>query len=327
MNTLSVKAIYLLGVGAWLIGAFASLAMWRKPALARRICCGTALVGSVLGGLAAILGFEGKRNIGFFGFLFHLLLLSLTIVFTAANAFFFLIGWEVMALAAYGLVAFYHEREESRSAGLLYVIMAHIDVGCLLLGFSLLIQASGSTDFASFHTAAAQLSGGRQAIAFVLFFLGFGIKAGVIPFHIWLPAAHPVAPGPISALLSGIVLKAGIYGMVRIFMDSLGGVPSWAGLLVHRHHPDGARRRPDFPRCGTPTTCRSRPDRFDVSHHESCDLQVSFIPGRRVGTAFNRHAQHGGTGRPHPSHAGDSFLFPDWRDRHLRASPAERVCQ
>src|SRR5229473_3044369 len=176
--------------------------------------------------------FEARRNIGFFGFLFHLLLLSLTIVFTAANAFLFLIGWEVMALAAYGLVAFYHEREESRSAGLLYVIMAHIDVGCLLLGFSLLIQASGSTDFASFHTAAAQLSGGRQAIAFVLFFLGFGIKAGVIPFHIWLPAAHPVAPGPISALLSGIVLKAGIYGMVRIFMDSLGGVPSWAGLLV-----------------------------------------------------------------------------------------------
>src|SRR6266851_541039 len=112
--------------------------------------------------------FEGKRNIGFFGFLFHLLLLSLTIVFTAANAFLFLIGWEVMALAAYGLVTFYHEQRESRRAGLLYIVMAHIDAGCLLLGFSLLIQASGSTDFASFHTAAAQLSGGRQAIAFVL---------------------------------------------------------------------------------------------------------------------------------------------------------------
>jgi len=176
--------------------------------------------------------FEGKKNIGFFGFLFHLLLLSLTIVFTAANAFLFLISWEVMALAAYGLVTFYHEDRETRRAGLLYIVMAHVDAGCLLLGFALLMHVSGSADFASFHTAAMQLSGAQQAAAFLLFFLGFGIKAGVIPFHIWLPAAHPVAPSNISALLSGIVLKVGIYGMVRIFLDGLGVLPSWAGLLV-----------------------------------------------------------------------------------------------
>src|ERR1035437_6961632 len=176
--------------------------------------------------------FEGKRNIGVFAFLFHLLLLSLTIVFTAANAFLFLIAWEVMALAAYGLVTFYHEDRETIRAGLLYVIMAHIDAGCLLLGFALLIHASGSAEFASFRPIAAQLSGGEQIAAFVFFFLGFGIKAGVIPFHIWLPAAHPVAPSNVSALLSGIVIKTGIYGMTRIFLDSLGGVPSWAGLLV-----------------------------------------------------------------------------------------------
>src|SRR6266545_7216913 len=173
--------------------------------------------------------FEGRRNIGFFGLLFHLLLLTLTIVFTADNAFLFLIAWEVMALASYGLVAFYHEQRESRQAGLLYLIMAHADVGCLLLGFALLIQGSGSAEFSSFHSAAAQLSNTRQSAAFVFFFLGFGIKAGVIPFHIWLPAAHPVAPSNVSALLSGIVIKTGIYGMARIFLDSLGGVPSWAG--------------------------------------------------------------------------------------------------
>src|SRR5229473_2389440 len=176
--------------------------------------------------------FERKRNIGFFGFLFHLLLLSLTIVFTAANAFLFLIGWEVMALAAYGLVTFYHEDRETRRAGLLYIVMAHIDAGCLLLGFALLMQVSGSADFANFRTAAVHLSSSQQAVAFGLFFVGFGIKAGVIPFHIWLPAAHPVAPSNISSLLSGIVLKAGIYGMVRIFLDGLGVLPSWAGLLV-----------------------------------------------------------------------------------------------
>jgi hydrogenase-4 component B len=176
--------------------------------------------------------FEGKRNLGFFGLLFHLLLLSLTIVFTASNALLFLSAWEVMALAAYGLVAFYHEDRGTRQAGLLYIVMAHIDAGCLLLGFALLMRVSGSADFASFRSAAIQLSGSQQAVAFVLFFLGFGIKAGVIPFHIWLPAAHPVAPSNISSLLSGIVLKAGIYGMARIFLDALGVLPSWAGLLV-----------------------------------------------------------------------------------------------
>ena len=284
MSTLPVAATFVLGVATYSTGACASLASWRKPALARYICCGTALAGASLEGLAAVLGilqgtairwsvpsgiplfaysfsydalggffnlilailtiavsiysfgylkeFEGRRNIGFFGFLFHLTLLSLTIIFTAANAFLFLIAWEVMALATYGLVTFYHEQRESRQAGLLYLIMAHADVGCLLLGFALLIQGSGSTEFASFHAAAAQLSSTRQSAAFVLFFLGFGIKAGVIPFHIWLPAAHPVAPSNMSALLSGIVIKTGIYGMTRIFLDSLGGVPSWAGLAV-----------------------------------------------------------------------------------------------
>src|SRR6266849_4589920 len=284
MNTLPVGPAFALSLAAYLTGALASLAAWRKPALCRCICCGSALAGASFGGLAAVLGilqgtplrwsissgiplfaysfdydalagffnltlailagavsiysfgylkeFEGKRNIGFFGFLFHLLLLSLTIVFTAANAFLFLIGWVVMALVAYGLVTFYHEDRETRRAGLLYIVMAHIDAGCLLLGFALLMQVSGSADFASFRTAAVHLSTSQQAVAFVLFFVGFGINAGVIPFHIWLPAAHPVAPSNISSLLSGVVLKAGIYGMARIFLVGLGVLPSWAGLLV-----------------------------------------------------------------------------------------------
>jgi hydrogenase-4 component B len=284
MNTLPVGETFALGLAAYSTGAIACLASWRKPALARYLCCSLALAGGVLQGLAAVLSglqgtpvrwsissgvplfgysfaydalagffnltlavlatavaiysvgylkeFESRRNISLFGFLYHILLLSLTIVFTAANAFLFLIAWEVMALAAYGLVTFYHEDRETRRAGLLYIIMAHIDVGCLLLGFALLTQASGSAEFASFRTAGAHLSNSQQATAFVLFFLGFGIKAGVIPFHIWLPAAHPVAPSNISALLSGIVIKTGIYGMARIFLDALGVLPAWAGVLV-----------------------------------------------------------------------------------------------
>src|SRR6266852_8445143 len=211
---LSLETVFALSVAAYLTGAVVSLACWRKPALARRVCCSAALAGAALGGLTSVLGilrgtpvawsvpsgiplfsysfsydalagffnlalvipvaavsiysfgylkeFEGKRNVGVFGFLFHLLLLSLTIVFTAANAFLFLIAWEVMALAAYGLVTFYHEDRETRRAGLLYVIMAHIDAGCLLLGFALLTQASGRAEFASFRTAGAQLPNSQQ---------------------------------------------------------------------------------------------------------------------------------------------------------------------
>jgi len=284
MNSLPVGETFALGLLTYAVGAFASLVSWRRPALARYLCCGSALAGAVLEGCAAILGllqgtpvrwsissgvplfaysfsydalagflnltlailvaavaiysfsylkeFEGRRNIGIFSLLFHLLLLSLTIVFTSANAFLFLIAWEVMALAAYGLVTFYHEDPEARRAGLLYIVMAHMDVGCLLLGFALLTQASGSAEFASFRLVAAGLSRSQQAVAFVLFFLGFSIKAGVIPFHIWLPAAHPVAPSNISSLLSGIVIKTGIYGMARIFFDALGVLPAWAGVTV-----------------------------------------------------------------------------------------------
>lgn len=272
----------MLSVAAYATGASASVASWRRPALARYICCGTALAGAGFGAVAYILSiiqgtparwsissgiplfaysfeydalagffnlvlavltiavaiysfsylkeFEGKRSLGMFGFLLNLLLLSLAIVFTAGNAFLFLIGWEVMALASYGLVVFHHSDPESRRAGLLYIIMSHIDAGCLLLGFALLIQAGGDANFATFRIA--HLSSAQQAGAFVLFFLGFGIKAGVIPFHVWLPAAHPVAPSNISALLSGVVIKAGIYGMARIFFDMLGLLPSWVGLLV-----------------------------------------------------------------------------------------------
>src|SRR5260370_37838468 len=239
MNTLPLGMIFALSVAAYLTGACASLECWRKPALARLVCCSAALAGAALGGLTSVLGifrgtpvawsapsgiplfaysfsydalagffnlalaipvvavsiysfgylkeFEDKRNIGFFGFLFHLLLLSLTIVFTAANAFLFLIAWEVMALAAYGLVTFYHADRETSQAGLLYIIMAHVDAGCLLLGFSLLIDASGSAGVASFHPIATRLSGAQQTPAFLLFFLGFALKPGLIPFHISLP--------------------------------------------------------------------------------------------------------------------------------------------
>jgi len=179
---------------------------------------------------------EGQKDnggaLGVLGFFYNLSLLSLTAVFTASNAFFFLIAWEVMALTAYCLITFEHWKEVTRQAGLLFFIMSHAGTGCLLFGFLLLNSFSGSLDFSAFAASSGKLNGVSQAAVFVLFLVGFGVKAGVMPFHIWLPEAHPAAPSNISALMSGIVIKTGIYGIARVSFEFLGAPPLWAGTIV-----------------------------------------------------------------------------------------------
>jgi hydrogenase-4 component B len=175
---------------------------------------------------------EKRSNVGVLGFFYNILLLSLVLVFTASNVFFFLVAWEVMALAAYCLVSFEHEKEETRRAGILFLIMSHAGTGLLLIAFLVLAVAGGGLSFSTFHLLASQLPPWEQGSVFVLFFLGFGVKAGIIPIHVWLPAAHPVAPSNISALMSGIVIKAGIYGMARVFFDFFDVPPLWTGILV-----------------------------------------------------------------------------------------------
>ncbi|MGA2854331.1 MAG: proton-conducting transporter membrane subunit, partial [Verrucomicrobiota bacterium] len=195
-------------------------------------------------------GFYGRKNVGVLGAFFNLLLLATTVVFLAGNAFFFLIAWEIMALTAYCLVSFEHEKVETRNAGVLFFVMSHIGTGCLILGFLLLFQASGSYDFDDFHSLAGKFSAAfhdrnnpnfpddlrnlllHRDIAFLLFLIGFGVKAGIVPLHIWLPAAHPVAPSNVSALMSGVLIKTGIYGLTRVLFDFLGTPPDWWGVTV-----------------------------------------------------------------------------------------------
>lgn len=177
-------------------------------------------------------GFFGRKNVGILGALFNLLLLSTAVVFVADNIWPFLIAWELMALSAFCLVSFEHEQPDTRKAGVLYFIMSHIDAGCILLGFLFLFQASGDFSFASLHAAAAGMSAGSRNAAFVLFLLGFGIKAGIVPLHIWLPVAHPVAPSNVSALMSGVIIKTGIYGLARVLFDFLGHAPLWWGVTI-----------------------------------------------------------------------------------------------
>ena len=180
-------------------------------------------------------GFDARKPVGVFCFFYSLLLISLTAVFTAANAVLFLIAWELMALAAYFLVSFDHEKDETRRAGTLFFIMSHAGTGALLVAFLLLGTWAGSFDFSAFHLAGQTLTPIQQGSLFLLFFLGFGVKAGMIPVHVWLPAAHPAAPSNVSALMSAILIKTGIYGIHAGLFRPSGNPPVVVG-------PAGARR-------------------------------------------------------------------------------------
>ena len=172
------------------------------------------------------------RRPGLFCCFLNLQFLSLTLVFTASNAVFFLIAWELVVVTSYFLVVTDHESEETRRGGMLYMLMSRGGTGLLFIGFLLLAGAAGSMEFQAMHGSGDKLSPVLGGVAFLLLFFGFGVKAGIIPLHIWLPAAHPVAPSNVSALMSGIVIKTGIYGMARVFFDFYGVLPIWAGMLV-----------------------------------------------------------------------------------------------
>ena len=165
---------------------------------------------------------NGRRFRLFYG----LLAASLLLVLAADNSLLFLFAWEVMAIAAFFLVTTEQERAEARRAGFIYLVSAHAGALALFAMFVLLADQTGSLHF----PAAASLTGGG-ALIFVLALLGFGVKAGLMPLHIWLPPAHAAAPSHASALLSGIVLKTGIYGLLRL-TSFYATVPAWWGWTV-----------------------------------------------------------------------------------------------
>jgi hydrogenase-4 component B len=172
-----------------------------------------------------------RRSV-FLGVAFNVLLGALELVFVAGDAITFLFAWELMTLATAALVATEHHARANRLAAYLYLVMSHVGTGCLIAGFLTLAAASGSLSFSAL-LAGHVVSGPLRDGLFALFFVGFGVKAGVIPFHVWLPEAHPAAPTNISALMSAVLLKAGIYGIVRVCAFGL-GVPrlSWGVIVV-----------------------------------------------------------------------------------------------
>jgi hydrogenase-4 component B len=160
---------------------------------------------------------------------YHLFLASMGFVLLADDAYAFMLAWETMALSSYFLVTTQHRIPEIRRAGFLYLLMAHLGAIAILLSFGIL--QGGSWHFTFDAMRAAHLRTDWATLAFCLALVGFGAKAGLVPLHVWLPEAHPAAPSPVSALMSGVMLEIALYGMIRVSFDLLGQPLWWWGLL------------------------------------------------------------------------------------------------
>jgi hydrogenase-4 component B len=161
---------------------------------------------------------------------YHTFLAAMALVLIADDAYVFMLAWETMALASYFLVTTDHHLAEVRRAGFLYLLIAHIGAIAILLCFGVLQGGSGDYTFGSMRSVI--LPGAWGSIAFLLALFGFGAKAGLLPLHIWLPEAHPAAPSPVSALMSGVMLKTAIYGLLRVTFDLLNGQLWWWGVVA-----------------------------------------------------------------------------------------------
>jgi len=154
-----------------------------------------------------------KQPLSVLGLFTGLFILGMLLVLLADDAFVFMVSWELMSVSSYFLVAYQHQYAANRRAAFLYLLMAHVGALAILLGFGVLAGFSGGYTFEAMRTA--NLSATWASIAFALAFFGFGMKAGIVPLHAWLPEAHPAAPSHISALMSGVMLKVAIYGFLR----------------------------------------------------------------------------------------------------------------
>jgi len=183
-----------------------------------------------LSALAAVYGTEylqawrGRKSLGAAWFFYNLLVASMVLVVLARNGVLFLVAWETMALTSYFLVTFDHEQDSVREAGWTYLVASHLGTAFLLAMFVLLGRSSGSLDFDRYSSANA-------SALFLLALVGFGTKAGFMPLHVWLPEAHPAAPSHVSALMSGVMIKMGIYGLLRT-LTFLGPPPAWWGWVL-----------------------------------------------------------------------------------------------
>jgi hydrogenase-4 component B len=233
----------LCGVGAfWAAGEGAGIAAsWPVPGAAFRVRVDglsavflapvflVSFLGSVYGleywGSAEHAATDRKLRL-FYG----LLAAGMALLLVAGNAVLFLVGWEVMALAAYFLVTTEDGDAEARRAGWVYFVATHASTLCLFALFSVFFSASGSLDLVPLRPDATTPA--TSTTLFALALGGFGIKAGIMPLHVWLPGAHAAAPSHVSAIMSGVIIKMGVYGIVRVSSLLPHHQPEWGAVVL-----------------------------------------------------------------------------------------------
>ena len=188
----------------------------------------------IMGALCAVYGFFymrpywTRRAAGPPAFFFNVMLASMVLVLLARGAVILLVAWEIMTLTAYVLVTFEHEQAEVRRAGWVYLIAGHVGVAFLVGFFLVLGRHAGGLEFTAYATHPA--GGAFAVVVFALATIGFGVKAGVVPLHVWLPEAHAAAPSHVSALMSGVLIKLGLYGILRTL--TFLSPASWPGPIL-----------------------------------------------------------------------------------------------
>jgi formate hydrogenlyase subunit 3/multisubunit Na+/H+ antiporter MnhD subunit len=189
----------------------------------------------VLSALAAVYGgaylyeYRDRKPLGPVWFFFCMFVAGMVLVVIARTAVLFLSAWEVMSLSAFFLVTFEHEQAEARRAGWVYLVATHLGVAFLVALFAVLSVHGEGTEFSAYLRAPS--TPGLAGLLFVLALVGFGTKAGLVPLHVWLPEAHAAAPSHVSALMSGVMIKMGVYGFLRT-LTFLGPPPPWWGVTL-----------------------------------------------------------------------------------------------
>jgi formate hydrogenlyase subunit 3/multisubunit Na+/H+ antiporter MnhD subunit len=179
---------------------------------------------------AGYFGVGGGGDVRLIGLQYHVFLAAMALVLVADDAYAFMVAWETMALTSYFLVVTEHRVPDIRRAGLLYLVVAHVGAIAILLAFGVLQLGQWNYTFSAMRDNT--LSPTWASLAFLLALFGFGAKAGFVPLHVWLPEAHPAAPSPVSALMSGVMLKTAIYGLLRVTFDLLVAQAWWWGVLA-----------------------------------------------------------------------------------------------
>jgi hydrogenase-4 component B len=157
---------------------------------------------------------------------------SMVLVVTVSNAFAFLVAWEMMSLISYFFVVFDSEKDRSVQAGTIYFVMTHIGTAFLIAGIMIIYKYAHSFDLNAMKEACLLIPAGVKNTIFVFFLLAFGTKAGIVPLHIWLPYAHPQAPSHISSIMSGVMIKMAVYGLLRFVIGVLGVSALWWGITI-----------------------------------------------------------------------------------------------